>query len=85
MVKKIFRPLNIIIVILIIVFSVMGILACVNGNSKQMGNEKYMTSENLAKGAKVSGDITNKTKLVNGKHTDYATLTSIKNAEVTID
>lgn len=85
MVKKIFRPLNIIIVILIIVFSLMGILACVNGNSKKMGNEKYMTSENVAKGAKVSGDITNKTKLVNGKYSDYATLTSIKNAEVIID
>lgn len=85
MVKKIFKPLNIIIVILIIVFSVMGILACVNGNSKQMGNDNYMTSENFAKGAKVSGDVVNKAKLVNGKHSDYATLTSIKNAEVTID
>lgn len=85
MVKKIFRPLNIIVLVLIIVFSLMGILACVNGNSKKMGNEKYMTSENVAKGAKVSGDITNKTKLVNGKYSDYATLTSIKNAEVIID
>lgn len=85
MIKKIFKPLNIIIVILIIVFSLMGILACVNGNSKKMGNEKYMTSENVAKGAKVSGDITNKIKLVNGKYSDYATLTSIKNAEVIID
>lgn len=85
MIKKIFNPLNIIVIILVIVFSIMGIIACLNSNSELMGNVNYMKSENIAKGANVSGDITHKTKLVNGKYTDSAKLTSIKNAEVVVD
>lgn len=85
MIKKIFQPLNIIIIVILLVFSVMGILACVNGDSIKMGNVNYMTSENLAKGAKVSGDINNKSNIVNGKYSDYATLKSINKAEVNID
>lgn len=85
MVKKIFSPLNIIVIILVMIFSIMGIVACVKGNSELMGNVNYMKSENLAIGANVSGDITQKSKLVNGKITDSAKLTTIKNAEVVID
>lgn len=85
MVKKVLTPLNILIVILVIAFSTFGIVASVNSRSELMGNVNYMQSENLAKGVKVSGDISQKSKLVNGKVGDYATLTSRRNAEVILD
>lgn len=77
---------NIVIVTALIVCIALLIAGSVISNGKAMFNEgSYMTSENLALGAKVTGDALYKGSLVDGKNATSMAFSKKNNAEVTID
>lgn len=86
MTKKIFTATNIVIVAVIVAFIALIITGSVISGSDAMFNgDSYMTSDNLALGAKVSGDALYKQSLVDGKVGTAMAFSKKNNAEVVID
>lgn len=84
--KKIFSATNILIVTAVIVFIVLIIIGSVIPNGNMMFNkDSYMTTENLALGAKVSGDAIGKSSLVDGKNSTVMSFSKKNNAQIVVD
>lgn len=86
MTKKLFSATNIVIVVTIVVLISLLITGSVISNGKPMFNgESYMASENLALGAKVTGDASRKSSLVDGKNATTMSFNKKNDSQITID
>lgn len=83
--RKFFTSVNISLIVLIIAIITVSSVAFINAKSDKMAGENYMTSDNLSKIAKISGDIFNSKKISDGKNGTSSTMRKKNNAEIILD
>lgn len=83
--KKIFTFINCTVVIILIGIIALITVVGIKSNAEEIVQANYMTSQNLSKDAKVTGDMFFKSKINDGKNNTVSTFSKRKDAEIVID